>query len=286
MASTRSTTFWLGERTKHLYKCTHTHIRDTVDRDDESSRHAGRGAFATGAARSPHRDWTPRRGWSTSDSKHPHREHAQSKSTRARRLPACARRQYQELLGSRDRRECLRPLVSPSRVSVSCLLKRGQGLIRSAVSYAFARNVDVKNFQADTGTNVVVTRSDFELALEEIKPAFGVSGDALSSQSCVCVTHKWVVSAEHILNGIIDFSPAEERLRTDLTTLTKQVKDSASSPIISVLLWGQSGVLLCVSLRISWLKGLARPQWLRIQLKQVNSHLSKSSLPTITLAIA
>lgn len=55
-------------------------------------------------------------------------------------------------------------------------------MIRSAVSYSFARNVDPSKITTADDSNVLVTAADFELALEEIKPAFGVAEGTLNSE--------------------------------------------------------------------------------------------------------
>lgn len=48
-------------------------------------------------------------------------------------------------------------------------------------------------------------------------------------------------NAEYIKNGIINFSEGEMKLAGDLQTLTSQVKNSASSPLVSTLIWGAPG---------------------------------------------
>eukprot|EP01054_Gregarina_sp_Poly1_P004164 Gregarina_sp_Poly_1__4163@NODE_2279_length_2367_cov_46_456087_g1459_i0_p1_GENE_NODE_2279_length_2367_cov_46_456087_g1459_i0NODE_2279_length_2367_cov_46_456087_g1459_i0_p1_ORF_typecomplete_len754_score124_21AAA/PF00004_29/3_5e32AAA/PF00004_29/3_7e15RuvB_N/PF05496_12/8_6e05RuvB_N/PF05496_12/2_7e07AAA_5/PF07728_14/0_00013AAA_5/PF07728_14/1_1e06AAA_22/PF13401_6/1_3e06AAA_22/PF13401_6/0_0053AAA_2/PF07724_14/1e06AAA_2/PF07724_14/0_022Bac_DnaA/PF00308_18/0_012Bac_DnaA/PF00308_18/3_8e05AAA_3/PF07726_11/ len=100
------------------------------------------------------------------------------------------------------------------------------GLIRSAVSYSFARNVDVGDLTQPTNLAVQVTAPDFERALDEVKPAFGVADQALS---------------RYCLNGIISFSSSVDKLRNDLFTLARQVQSSPTSPLISLLLWGSPG---------------------------------------------
>lgn len=114
------------------------------------------------------------------------------------------------------------------------------GLVRSAVSYAFARNVDPQALVTGTGADgkanvsaagseeeVIVCAADFEAALSEVQPAFGCAQDAVT---------------RYVLYGIIPFSSAAERVRNDLLLLARQVKDMPSSPLVSVLLWGASGV--------------------------------------------
>ncbi len=55
-----------------------------------------------------------------------------------------------------------------------------EGLVKSATSYAFARQVHVDNIKKVDAESLKVTRVDFERALDEVKPAFGVSTDDLS----------------------------------------------------------------------------------------------------------
>ncbi|EZG52949.1 putative N-ethylmaleimide sensitive protein [Gregarina niphandrodes] len=104
------------------------------------------------------------------------------------------------------------------------------GLIRSAVSYAFARNVDPSNLGGGGKTgggeaDVLITKADFEMALKEVRPAFGASEDL----------------DRYSLNGIIPYSAEFLKLRQDLMVLTEQVKKSPSSPLVTVLLWGTQG---------------------------------------------
>eukprot|EP01053_Blabericola_migrator_P002263 Blabericola_migrator_1__2262@NODE_1625_length_4143_cov_95_086114_g1058_i0_p1_GENE_NODE_1625_length_4143_cov_95_086114_g1058_i0NODE_1625_length_4143_cov_95_086114_g1058_i0_p1_ORF_typecomplete_len757_score122_06AAA/PF00004_29/1_7e32AAA/PF00004_29/7e16RuvB_N/PF05496_12/7_8e05RuvB_N/PF05496_12/3_6e07AAA_22/PF13401_6/3_4e07AAA_22/PF13401_6/0_013AAA_5/PF07728_14/0_00021AAA_5/PF07728_14/2_1e05AAA_3/PF07726_11/0_0033AAA_3/PF07726_11/0_0002AAA_3/PF07726_11/1_9e02IstB_IS21/PF01695_17/2_2e05IstB_IS21/PF016 len=100
------------------------------------------------------------------------------------------------------------------------------GLIRSAASYSFARNVDANDLSRPADMNVQVTSVDFDRALEEVKPAFGVPEQQLSR---MC------------LNGIIPFSSSVEKLQNDLFTLARQVQSSPTSPLVSLLLWGSPG---------------------------------------------
>jgi vesicle-fusing ATPase len=67
-----------------------------------------------------------------------------------------------------------------------------EGVCKAASSYAFERNIDKSNLTGapDIG-NVRITMEDFTRAISEIKPAFGVSVDALNmcmpNGICVCI---------------------------------------------------------------------------------------------------
>jgi len=71
-----------------------------------------------------------------------------------------------------------------------------EGLVRSATSFALNRQIDPKNPTKPIDPEQV-TRSDFDNALGEVKPAFGVSESKLD---------------ENIKNGIIHFSDDFEKI--------------------------------------------------------------------------
>lgn len=71
-----------------------------------------------------------------------------------------------------------------------------------------------------------MARSDFLHALDEVKPAFGVSEAEL--QQCVP-------------NGIIKFHAHIERMLQDGELFVGQVKNSSRTPLVSVLLHGPPG---------------------------------------------
>lgn len=55
--------------------------------------------------------------------------------------------------------------------------------MRSAASYAFTRRVNVKNLAEPTDVdNIQICQADFDSALGEVKPAFGVQEDQLEGQ--------------------------------------------------------------------------------------------------------
>ncbi|OMJ09301.1 Vesicular-fusion protein sec18 [Smittium culicis] len=102
------------------------------------------------------------------------------------------------------------------------------GLIKSASSFAFNRHIKVGTIagvQADI-SKLEVTRDDFLGALTEVKPAFGASEEELSR----CIR-----------NHSIPFSPNVNKILEDGKLYIDQVRKSEQSPLISVLLHGESG---------------------------------------------
>ncbi|KAH6571858.1 hypothetical protein BASA50_003091 [Batrachochytrium salamandrivorans] len=102
------------------------------------------------------------------------------------------------------------------------------GLIKSASSFAFNRHIKIGDQAQVTQdyTKIKVARDDFLHAIEEVRPAFGVSETEL--QQCV-------------MNGIVDFSPNIERILSDGQLVIEQVKNSQRTPLVSVLLHGPVG---------------------------------------------
>lgn len=98
------------------------------------------------------------------------------------------------------------------------------GLVKSASSFAFTRHVKVGTMAgvSDDVVNMKVNRSDFMHALEEVKPAFGVSEEELSSR---------------IQYGIIHYSPVINEILKEGQLFVKQVGE-ATTPLFSVLLHG------------------------------------------------
>ncbi|XHF97830.1 transport between ER and Golgi ATPase protein [Aspergillus wentii] len=97
------------------------------------------------------------------------------------------------------------------------------GLVKSASSFAFTRHVKVGTMAgiSDDVVNMKVNRGDFHLALDEVKPAFGVSEEELSSR---------------IQYGIIHYSPVINDILREGELFVKQVAES--TPLFSVLLHG------------------------------------------------
>lgn len=98
------------------------------------------------------------------------------------------------------------------------------GLIKSASSFAFTRHVKVGTMAgvSDDVVNMKVNQTDFLHALDEVKPAFGVSEEELSSR---------------IQYGIIHYSPVINEILKEGQLFVKQVGE-ATTPLFSVLLHG------------------------------------------------
>ena len=102
-----------------------------------------------------------------------------------------------------------------------------EGLVRSAASFAFNRQVDVKHLDRKVEkSSVVVEPADFDRALNEILPAFGSNSSELDS---------------FVRQGVLNYSPGFEALRDTLQQLVKQVRTSSRTPLLSVLLEGVPG---------------------------------------------
>ncbi|RMZ87482.1 hypothetical protein DV736_g5290, partial [Chaetothyriales sp. CBS 134916] len=102
------------------------------------------------------------------------------------------------------------------------------GLVKSATSFAFNRHVKVGTMAgvSDDVASMKVNRSDFQRALEEVKPAFGVSEAELSN----CL-HGGIIHFSSYINDVL----AEGRL------FVEQVRKPDSTPLFSVCLHGPAG---------------------------------------------
>mmetsp|Transcript_7357 Transcript_7357/g.16657 ORF Transcript_7357/g.16657 Transcript_7357/m.16657 type:complete len:736 (-) Transcript_7357:225-2432(-) len=102
------------------------------------------------------------------------------------------------------------------------------GLIRSATSFALNRKVDIHNLanSAKELGQISVTREDFELALNEVKPAFGQHENEFEQ----CTRH-----------GILSYSADFERTLRQCEDRIEQVRASENTPILSMLLYGSPG---------------------------------------------
>ncbi|KAJ5717508.1 hypothetical protein N7488_003154 [Penicillium malachiteum] len=99
------------------------------------------------------------------------------------------------------------------------------GLVKSASSFAFSRHVKVGTMASinDDVVNMKVNRGDFHHALDEVKPAFGVSEEELSSR---------------IQYGVIHYSETINEILREGELFVKQVGQAESTPLFSVLLHG------------------------------------------------
>ena len=102
------------------------------------------------------------------------------------------------------------------------------GLVKSASSFAFNRHVKVGTMAgiSDDIVNMKVNMADFENALNEVKPAFGVSEAELDA----CIQH-----------GIIRYTAAIDEILAEGRLFVEQVREPDSTPIFSVVLHGPPG---------------------------------------------
>ena len=102
-----------------------------------------------------------------------------------------------------------------------------EGLVKAACSYVFSRGIDLTDLtKVPDFTGMQVTRDDFNRALDECQPAFGVKEDELK----LCFA-----------NGIVSHGPEFERAHTTMLRTVAQVLNSARTPLVSVLLTGGPG---------------------------------------------
>ncbi|KAL3428190.1 Vesicular-fusion protein sec18 [Phlyctema vagabunda] len=102
------------------------------------------------------------------------------------------------------------------------------GLVKSASSFAFNRHVKVGTVAgvSDDIENMKVNRSDFMKALDEVKPAFGVSEEELE---------------DAIGAGILHFSPYIQNILDSGSDFVGMVREDETTPLLSVLLHGPPG---------------------------------------------
>ena len=79
---------------------------------------------------------------------------------------------------------------------------------------------------SDDVENLRVNRNDFLNALDEVRPAFGVSEEELQ---------------QVVQNGIIHYAPIIDDLLRDGQLFVEQVRTSTRTPLVSVLLHGPAG---------------------------------------------
>ena len=102
-----------------------------------------------------------------------------------------------------------------------------EGLVKAACSYVFERQTDLADLtKVRSWAGVQVTQDDFERALRDVQPAFGIKEDELT---------------QCFANGILPHGDDFERVRVTLQRLMAQVAGSDKSPLLSVLLTGPSG---------------------------------------------
>jgi len=101
-----------------------------------------------------------------------------------------------------------------------------EGLVKSATSFAFARQVQVDNIKNVDVETLQVTRADFERALKEVRPAFGASTDDLDA----CAR-----------GGIVAYGPSLTNLMQSAMSLVGQLQTSERTALLSILLEGAPG---------------------------------------------
>jgi len=101
-----------------------------------------------------------------------------------------------------------------------------EGLVKSATSFAFNRQIDAKQGLKLKEGEIKVSRTDFLHALDEVKPAFGVDTDEF--ENC-------------IRNGIINYGITVEKLLQTGELYVQQVRNSSRTPLVSLLLEGPPG---------------------------------------------
>lgn len=104
-----------------------------------------------------------------------------------------------------------------------------EGLCNSATSFAINQYTKSENIAKvdENVANMKLTRNHFLLALNEVKPAFGVSEENLT---------------ENAPYGIIPYNPKINVLFDKLRSYVEEVKNSETERLVSVLLHGEAGV--------------------------------------------
>ena len=102
-----------------------------------------------------------------------------------------------------------------------------EGLVKAASSYALTRCVDVKDLSKAPDTkNLMVQYEDFERALGDVEPKFGAKSTELKA---------------YYRNGFCAYGDLFDGLMKTLERFVEQVRTSARTPLMSVLLQGPPG---------------------------------------------
>ena len=143
------------------------------------------------------------------------------------------------------------------------------GLIKSAASFAMQRHVKVGTMAgvSDDVVNLKVTRDDFQRALGEVQPAFGVSEEELENR---------------ISGGIINYNEHIQDILREGRRLVDQGRDEAKSPLSSVLFHGPSGsgktalaAKVAVDSEFPFIKMISTDDMVGMNEAQKISHISK-----------
>mmetsp|Transcript_11995 Transcript_11995/g.34659 ORF Transcript_11995/g.34659 Transcript_11995/m.34659 type:complete len:748 (-) Transcript_11995:64-2307(-) len=101
-----------------------------------------------------------------------------------------------------------------------------EGLVKAASSYALTRCVDVKNLgKAPDTKSLMLQFADFERALQDVEPKFGAKSTELKAL---------------YRNGIVPYGHGFDNLIATMQRLVEQVRVSDRTPLMSVLLQGES----------------------------------------------
>mmetsp|Transcript_28842 Transcript_28842/g.84550 ORF Transcript_28842/g.84550 Transcript_28842/m.84550 type:complete len:728 (+) Transcript_28842:72-2255(+) len=101
-----------------------------------------------------------------------------------------------------------------------------EGLVKSATSFAFNRQVHVDNLKDVSVDNLRITRQDFDRALGEVKPAFGIAGEDLAALTA---------------GGIVDYGPQLRHLQATADGFMKHLRSSQRVSRMAILLEGPPG---------------------------------------------
>ncbi|KAL7573741.1 hypothetical protein ACA910_007776 [Epithemia clementina (nom. ined.)] len=101
-----------------------------------------------------------------------------------------------------------------------------EGLVKAASSFALGRCIDHKNLsKAPDASKLIVTYDDLIRALDDVEPKFGAKSQELKA---------------FYRNGFVNYGEAFDSLMLSLQRLVDQVRVSAKTPLLSVLLHGPS----------------------------------------------
>jgi len=101
-----------------------------------------------------------------------------------------------------------------------------EGLVKSAASFALNRQIDIHKQKKFDEKSIKVTSGDFEMALGEVKPAFGVSTDELEA---------------YLSQGLVQYGEPFTKMMNTCKSFIKQVESSQRTNSLSILLEGATG---------------------------------------------
>ncbi len=113
-----------------------------------------------------------------------------------------------------------------------------EAVCRSATAFALFKDCDLENLgpmdkkgaKTKKPGNKIEERKvmmvDFEHALKEVKPAFGMDDDSLQAA---------------VSGGIINYGPSHEKLNNSLHAFLREIQNSHSTQLLTVLLEGRNG---------------------------------------------